>query len=330
MAGQSRSLRLAFAGTPVFAVSALDALHAAGFDIAGVFTQADRPAGRGQSLQQGPVKKRALELGIPVLQPTSFKEPGAADALRELSVDAFVVVAYGLILPAAALGIPRLGSFNIHASLLPRWRGAAPIQRAILAGDAETGVTIMRMEAGLDTGPMLRARAIPIRPDDTAASLHDRLSELGGELIVSVLTDLGAGPVPERAQPTSGVTYAAKIDKAEARIDWRQDAASLDRKVRAFNPWPVAETRLRGLQLRIHEAQPASAGALPPPMGTPWGTGAPPAPGTVLGLFADGIAVACGQGVLCIKRLQLPGRKPVDAREFANAQPLHGVQLGDP
>jgi len=329
LAGQSRSLRLAFAGTPAFAVGALDALHAAGFDIAGVFTQADRPAGRGQSLYHGPVKKRALELGIPVLQPLSFKEPGAAEALRTLAVDAFVVVAYGLILPAAALGIPRLGSFNIHASLLPRWRGAAPIQRAILAGDAETGVTIMRMEAGLDTGPMLESRAVPILPHDTAATLHDRLSVLGGELIVSVLADLSAGAVPERAQPTNGVTYAAKIDKAEARIDWREDAASLDRKIRAFNPWPIAETRFRGLQLRIHEAQPASAGTPPSPMDAESAPKASSLPGTVLGLLADGIGVVCGQGVLSIKRLQLPGRKPVDAREFANGQSLPGVRFGD-
>ncbi len=322
MTGQSRSLRLAFAGTPDFAVRALDALHRAGFEIAGVFTQADRPAGRGQSLQPGPVKKRAIELGIPVLQPLSFKEPGAADALRRLRVDAFIVAAYGLILPAAVLGIPRLGSFNIHASLLPRWRGAAPIQRAILAGDAATGVTIMRMEPGLDTGPMLGVRAVPILATDTAGTLHERLSELGAELIVSALADLGAGRATERAQPASGVTYAAKIDKAEARIDWRDDAASVDRKIRAFNPWPIAETRFRGLQLRIHEAQAAA----------PPGEAQEPStaqPGTVLGLVADRLAVACGRGVLYVERLQLPGRKPVHAREFANAQPLRGAQFGN-
>jgi methionyl-tRNA formyltransferase len=321
LAGHSRSLRLAFAGTPAFAVAALDALHSAGFLVAGAFTQADRPAGRGLGLQPSPVKKRAVELGIPVLQPLTFKAPDAADALAALGVDAFIVVAYGLILPAAVLGIPRLGSFNIHASLLPRWRGAAPIQRAILAGDAATGVTIMRMEAGLDTGPMLRARAVPILAEDTALTLHDRLGVLGGELIVSVLADLSVGAVQEQSQPASGVTYAAKIDKAEARIDWRDDAASLARKIRAFNPWPIAETRFRGQQLRIHEAQPAPPSALAPDAAS-----APP--GTVLGLVADAIAVACGQGVLYVRRLQLPGRKAVAAREFANAQPLGGAQFG--
>lgn len=325
MAGHSRSLRLAFAGTPAFAVAALDALHSAGFLVAGAFTQADRPAGRGLGLQPSPVKQRAVELGIPVLQPLTFKAAEASDALAALGVDAFIVVAYGLILPAAVLGIPRLGSFNIHASLLPRWRGAAPIQRAILAGDAATGVTIMRMEAGLDTGPMLKARAVPILAEDNAQTLHDRLSVLGGELIVSVLADLSVGPVPERAQPADGVTYAAKIDKAEARIDWREDAASLARKIRAFNPWPIAETRFRGLQLRIHVAEPAPGDA-PAAVQAPVPSSAPP--GTVLGLVGDAIAVACGQGLLYVKRLQLPGRKAVAAREFANAQSLSGAQFG--
>jgi len=322
LADPSRSLRLAFAGTPAFAIPALDALASAGFAIAGVFTQADRPAGRGQSLQPGPVKRRALELGIPVLQPVSFKTAEAQQSLQALDVDALVVVAYGLILPPAVLGIPRLGCFNIHASLLPRWRGAAPIQRAILAGDAATGVTIMRMEPGLDTGPMLAARAVPILAEDTAGTLHDRLSVLGGDLMVSVLADLSAGPLPERTQPTDGVSYAAKLEKAEGRIDWREDAASLDRKVRGFNPWPIAETRFRGQQLRIHEAAPATSTAVAR-------DGAPVPPGTVLGLDADGIAVACGQGVLSVKRLQLPGRKTVDARQFANAQPLAGAQFGN-
>jgi methionyl-tRNA formyltransferase len=321
LVGESRPLRLAFAGTPAFAVAALNALESAGFQIAAVFTQADRPAGRGQSLQPSPVKKRAVELGIPVLQPLSFKAADASDSLRALGVDAFIVAAYGLILPAAVLSIPRLGCFNIHASLLPRWRGAAPIQRAILAGDAITGVTIMRMEAGLDTGPMLKDRAVPILEEDTAETLQDRLSALGGELIVSTLTELSAGPVPERPQPTSGVSYAAKIDKAEARIDWRDDAASVARKIRAFNPWPIAETRFRGLQLRIHEAQAA-------PPAAPDHDPSPP-PGTVQGLVADRLRVACGRGVLCVKRLQLPGRKIVDAREFANARSLIGVQFGD-
>jgi len=309
-------------------------LHGAGFALAAVFTQADRPAGRGRSLQPSAVKKRAMELGIPVLQPASFKTAEAYDSLRGLAVDAFVVAAYGLILPAAVLGIPRLGCFNIHASLLPRWRGAAPIQRAILAGDAATGITIMRMEPGLDTGPMLAARATPISPKDTAQTLHDRLSVLGGELIVAVLADLGAGPVPERPQPTSGVSYAAKIDKAEARIDWREDAENLGRKIRAFNPWPIAETRFRGRQLRIHEAETApqiaaaSAPAAPAALAAALAQEPSPSPpGTVLGLVAEGVSVACGRGVLTLKRLQLPGRKVVDARELANAEPLIGAQF---
>jgi len=320
LAGHSRSLRLAFAGTPAFAVAALDALHSAGFLVAGAFTQADRPAGRGLGLQPSPVKKRAVELGIPVLQPLTFKAPDAADALAALGVDAFIVVAYGLILPAAVLGIPRLGSFNIHASLLPRWRGAAPIQRAILAGDAATGVTIMRMEAGLDTGPVLGVRAEPILAEDTALSLHDRLSVLGGELIVSVLADLSVGPVPERAQPAEGVTYAAKIDKAEARLDWREDAASLARKIRAFNPWPIAETRLHGTQLRIWDAEPAPRDA--PAAGAE--------PGLILAASDAGIDVACGRGALRILKLQLAGRKALCAREFINAQKLDGARFDAP
>ncbi len=263
------------------------------------------------------VKQRALELGIPVHQPASFKSAEAQDLLRGLEVDAFVVVAYGLILPAAALSAPRLGCFNIHASLLPRWRGAAPIQRAILAGDRRTGVTIMRMEAGLDTGPMLASVAVDIDAHDTSTSLHDRLAPLGAALVCEVLEALARGEARETPQPSEGVTYAAKIDKAEALIDWREDAAAIARKVHAFDPWPIAETRLHGTQLRIWDAEVAA----------PSGTGVHAAPGSVLAAGSAGIDVSCGRGVLRIQRLQLPGRKPLTARQFANAQPLVGVSL---
>jgi methionyl-tRNA formyltransferase len=312
----SRSLRLAFAGTPPFAVPALEAL-AGRFELVAVFTQQDRPAGRGRALQMSAVKQRALELGIPVHQPASFKSAEAQDLLRGLEVDAFVVVAYGLILPAAALSAPRLGCFNIHASLLPRWRGAAPIQRAILAGDRRTGVTIMRMEAGLDTGPMLASVAVDIDAHDTSTSLHDRLAPLGAALVCEVLEALARGEARETPQPSEGVTYAAKIDKAEALIDWREDAAAIARKVHAFDPWPIAETRLHGTQLRIWDAEVAA----------PSGTGVHAAPGSVLAAGSAGIDVSCGRGVLRIQRLQLPGRKPLTARQFANAQPLVGVSL---
>jgi methionyl-tRNA formyltransferase len=312
----SRSLRLAFAGTPPFAVPALEAL-AGRFELVAVFTQQDRPAGRGRALQMSAVKQRAVELGIPVHQPASFKSAEAQDLLRGLEVDAFVVVAYGLILPAAALSAPRLGCFNIHASLLPRWRGAAPIQRAILAGDRRTGVTIMRMEAGLDTGPMLASVAVDIDAHDTSTSLHDRLAPLGAALVCEVLEALARGEARETPQPSEGVTYAAKIDKAEALIDWREDAAAIARKVHAFDPWPIAETRLHGTQLRIWDAEVAA----------PSGTGVHAAPGSVLAAGSAGIDVSCGRGVLRIQRLQLPGRKPLTARQFANAQPLVGVSL---
>lgn len=317
----SRSLRLAFAGTPPFAVPALAAL-AERFELVAVFTQQDRPAGRGRALQMSAVKQRAAELGIPVHQPASFKSAEAQELLRGLEVDAFVVVAYGLILPAAALSVPRLGCLNIHASLLPRWRGAAPIQRAILAGDRRTGVTIMRMETGLDTGPMLASLAVDIDVQDTSKHLHDRLAPLGAALVCEVLEALARGEARETPQPSAGVSYAAKIDKAEALIDWREDAAAIARKVHAFDPWPIAETRLHGTQLRIWEAEVAAQGATDPGSAAGYA-----APGRVLAAGSAGIDVACGQGVLRIQRLQLPGRKPLTAQQFANAQPLAGVSL---
>ncbi|MHB8475214.1 MAG: methionyl-tRNA formyltransferase [Steroidobacteraceae bacterium] len=308
------SLRLGFAGTPEFAVPALDALRRV-HRVCAVFTQPDRPAGRGQALRESPVKALAVAHGIALHQPASFKSPEALEILRGLALDALVVVAYGLLLPPAALGCPKQGCINIHASLLPRWRGAAPIQRAILAGDAHTGVTIMRMDEGLDTGPMLAARAMDIRADDTAKSVHDRLAWAGADLIVETLAALDSGRIREVPQPSSGVTYAEKITKAEALIDWREDALQIWRRVRAFNPWPIAETRLDGAQLRIWDAELCDSDLR--------AAGAPGSePGTVLAAADDGIDVACGTGVLRILRLQLTGRKPLLAREF-----IQGLKL---
>jgi methionyl-tRNA formyltransferase len=312
-------LRLGFAGTPPFAVAALDALALSRHRLTAVFTKPDRPAGRGQAMQWSPVKQRADALGIPLFQPASFKTPEAVDALRHLALDALVVVAYGLILPPDALAAPRLGCFNIHASLLPRWRGAAPIQRALLAGDATTGITIMRMEAGLDTGPMLAVRPVTIAADDTSGSLHDRLARVGGELVVETLDELAAGDCHETPQPSAGVTYADKIRKAEGLIDWAGDAVDIVRRVRAFNPRPIAECQLDGAQLRVWEAR-VAAGAEDP------GAAAAP-PGTVLAATPAGIDVACGRGVVRILRLQLAGRRPLAAQEFIKAQPLAGARL---
>jgi methionyl-tRNA formyltransferase len=319
------SLRLGFAGTPEFAVPALDALVRGAHTVEAVFTKEDRPSGRGRTVHLSPVKKRALELGIEVHQPASFKTADAAQALRALRLDALVVVAYGLILSKDALAAPRLGCFNIHASLLPRWRGAAPIQRALLAGDETTGVTIMRMEEGLDTGPVLGEREMAIAPNDTAGSLHDRLALLGGELIGEVMDALAAGRAREVPQPSSGVTYAAKISKAEALIDWHEDAALVLRRIRAFNPVPVAETRLDALQVRIWEAELVST--LP---GSEVSPGTNISPGTVVRATSAGIDVACGLGEVRVIRLQLAGRKPLAAREFIQAEPLKGARFASP
>jgi len=311
------SLKLGFAGTPDFAVPALDRL-AGQHRICAVFTQPDRPAGRGQALHMSPVKRRALELGLSVHQPATFKSPQAIEMLRAAEVDALVVVAYGLILPLAALGIPRWGCINIHASLLPRWRGAAPIQRALLAGDPKTGVTIMRMAAGLDTGPMLSSRSADIHPTDTAKTLQERLAQMGAELIDESLEAVSRGLAREVAQPDEGVTYAAKIDKSEASIPWHESAEHIHRQVRAFNPWPVAQTQFNGQQLRVWEAEPIAA-----PSG---GRGSMP-PGSVLSATQEGIDVVCGAGILRILKLQLAGRKPLPAAQFLQGQRLDGARF---
>jgi methionyl-tRNA formyltransferase len=313
-------LKLGFAGTPDFAVPALERL-AERHRIAGVFTQPDRPAGRGQVLHLSPVKRRALELGLTVHQPANFKTPEALEMLRAAQVDLLIVVAYGLILPAAVLSLPARGCFNIHASLLPRWRGAAPIQRALLAGDPVTGVTIMRMEAGLDTGPILLSRSISIDARDNAKSLHDKLAAMGAQLIEESLQALRLGALHEVAQPLEGVTYAAKIDKTEALIQWERHAEEISRQVRAFNPWPMAQTRFDGKQVRIWEAE---------PIDSPDMRGATRPPGSVLTATREGIDVVCGTGVLRILKLQLAGRKALPAEEFLRGQRLDGSRFSNP
>ena len=300
-------MRIVFAGTPAFAVPSLRAACARG-EVVAVYTQPDRPAGRGRGVQASPVKLEATERGIPVLQPDSLRNLLARDTLRALKPDLMVVVAYGLLLPPKILDIPALGCWNVHASLLPRWRGAAPIQRAIEAGDAETGVCLMQMEKGLDTGPVLLSQALAIGDEETGGQLHDRLSELGAQVLSDGLGLLRAGMRPvARPQPELGVTYAHKLDKAEARLDWVQPAEVLARKVRAFNPWPVAEATLGGERLRIH-------GALALPLAHA------AVPGSVLAAGRDGLDVACGEGALRIRVLQRDGGRAITAADYLNAR----------
>ncbi len=315
-------MRIVFAGTPEFAKVALARLHGAGVEIALVMSQPDRPAGRGMKLQASPVKQFALDHGMAVAQPRSLKLDGkypedaaaAQDTLRAVQADAMVVAAYGLILPAWTLALPRLGCINIHASLLPRWRGAAPIHRAIEAGDTDTGVTIMQMDAGLDTGDMLLVQALPISAQDHTGSLHDKLAELGGELMVEALQRLGQGALPRTPQPAKGVIYAAKIDKAEAALDWLAPAALLERRIRAFQPAPGASAVIQGQALKIWRA------SVKPHQDA--------APGTVLAASAQGVDVATGQGVLRLHRLQKAGGKPLEAGEFLRGFALQvGLQF---
>jgi methionyl-tRNA formyltransferase len=301
------ALLTVFAGTPQFAVPALRALLASRHTVAGVLTQPDRPRGRGRQLMAGPVKQQALAQGLAVFQPASLRSEAGRATVAALAPDVMVVVAYGQILPPELLRMPRLGCINIHASLLPRWRGAAPIQRAILAGDSATGVTLMQMDEGLDTGGILAAQRVPIGERDTAASLQDTLAALGAELLPAVLEDLAAQRLQAQPQPQAGVTYAHKITKAEALIDWNAAADLISRQVRAFNPWPVAETVLGGEPLRIHAAFAADR------------PGPPAAAGTWLGLTDDALRVACGSGELWVTQVQRAGRKVVTAREFVNA-----------
>lgn len=309
-------MRLVFAGTPAFALPTLEALLAARHDVVAVYTQPDRPAGRGRRLAQSVIKHWALAHSLSVRQPLTLE--GAVDELAALKPDTLVVVAYGLLLPPAVLALPRYGCLNVHASLLPRWRGAAPIARAIEAGDREAGVTIMQMEAGLDTGPMLAQATVPILDSDTAATLEARLAPLGAGLMVRTLELLARGEVEPRAQDEAAATYAPKLRKSEALIDWSQPAEHLHRKVRAYNPYPVASTLLRGELLRLWEVGPMEP-ASPPKA----------APGSVLMAGPEGICVQAGRGTLVVTRLQLAGGKVLAARDFLNGTRLTaGERLG--
>jgi len=311
-------LRAAFAGTPEFALPALAALNAR-HSLVGVLTQPDRAAGRGQRLSASPVKQAAQALGAPLAQPASLKSEEGRAALSQWRPDVLVVVAYGLLLPREVLDLPRLGCINIHGSLLPRWRGAAPVQRALLAGDAETGVSIMQMDAGLDTGAVLLARRVPITPQHTAGYLQAQLAELGAAALLEVLDGLDAGTLAATPQPAAGVTYAAKIDKAEARIDWTWDAAAIDRQVRAFNPWPVAETRLAGEQLRIWGAH---------ALNVPVKDAKSADPGSIVDVSGEYMLVQCGSGALAVTNVQRPGRRPMSVRDFSHSLALAGRRLG--
>jgi methionyl-tRNA formyltransferase len=311
----SQPLNIVFAGTPAFAATSLEALLTTHHRVLAVYTQPDRPAGRGRKVQVSPVKALAQENGLEVRQPKSLKHENAQHALAGLNPDLMVVVAYGLLLPQAVLDIPRLGCINVHASLLPRWRGAAPIQRALLAGDTESGITIMRMEAGLDTGPMLYTLKTPIHDHDTGGSLHDRLAKLGAEALLNALPGLADGTLRAEVQDDGLANYASKLEKQEGLIDWSRTAAEIDRKVRAFNPWPVAQCRYRDKVMRIWRTQLLNQGCAA-------------TPGEVLDSGKAGIDVATGDGVLRITQLQMPGKRAMSAAEFLNAHAVEDVVLG--
>lgn len=313
-------MNIIFAGTPAFAVPTLRALlDAAPHRVCAVLTQPDRPAGRGRRLSASPVKQLALTAEVPVYQPVRLTAETVAQ-LQELTPDLMVVAAYGLILPAAVLAVPRHGCINVHASLLPRWRGAAPIARAIEAGDSTSGITIMQMDEGLDTGGIIVQGETAISEDDTAQTLHDRLAELGAKLLVQSLHQLAStGALTAQTQDETGACYAPKISKAEAQIDWSKPAIVLHRKVRAYNPWPIAYTRFRGRLLRVWEVGRVERAAEAPQ----------PLPGTVIATDVDALRVGTGDGVLPIRRLQLEGGRPVAAHAFINGHhPRPGEQLG--
>ncbi|MFK8083166.1 MAG: methionyl-tRNA formyltransferase [Granulosicoccus sp.] len=307
-------LRVAFAGTPEFAAVALDALLTSEHELVGVLTQPDRPAGRGRKLTPGAVKMRALDAGMPVLQPVSLKADEALQDFQQLHADVLVVAAYGLILPQTVLDMPELGCLNIHASLLPRWRGAAPIHRAILAGDPETGVCIMQMDAGLDTGDVLLKKRLAIGENETAAQLHDRLAQLGAQALLDALPARCRGELPAVAQSQSGVTYAEKLTKAEARLDFGLSSGELHRRVRAFNPWPVAEAMLCGQRVRLWQSREVDSHAEDDQT----------EPGTIIHVDAEAIRVRTGSRDIEFLKLQWPGKKAQSAADFAQGQSLTG------
>lgn len=309
------ALRVIYAGTPEFAVPALRSLIESGHDVVAVYTQPDRPAGRGRKLQASPVKLLASEAGIAVEQPENFREDQSCQKLADFKADVMVVAAYGIILPQRVLEMPRFGCLNIHGSLLPRWRGAAPIQRAILAGDAETGVTIMQMAAGLDTGDMLLKTHYPISANDTASTIHDALANDGADALQVVLSKLGSDELSPEVQDESQTTYAAKFNKLDAQIDWQLPAAEIDLLIRAFNPWPIAYTQQNDKPLRFYFSQ-----VVPDKLVSA-------APGTVLDESKQGIQIATGKGVINITQLQFPGGKPLAVREFLNGRSLAGEQF---
>lgn len=301
-------LRLVFAGTPDFALPCLEACLRAPVDVVAVYTQPDRPAGRGRKLLASPIKQRALARGVAIEQPQTLKDPEAQRRLADYAPDLVVVVAYGLILPRRVLAVPGLGCWNVHASLLPRWRGAAPIQRAILAGDTESGVDLMRMEAGLDTGPVLIERRTPIADRETGGSLHDRLAALGADALEEGLAQIARGEtLAARAQPDAGVVYAHKIEKHEARLDWNESAIALERKVRAFDPWPVAEAEIAGERLRIWSARAIEGNA-------------DATPGTIVGSGRERLDIACSSGMLRILEVQRAGGRRISVRDWHNAR----------
>jgi methionyl-tRNA formyltransferase len=319
---RARGLRIVFAGTPEFAAAALDAIASAGHDIVLVLTRADKPAGRGRALHESPVKRLARERGIAIEQPRTLRDAALQAKLRALDADAMVVAAYGLILPAEVLAIPRNGCLNIHASLLPRWRGAAPIQRAIEAGDAETGITIMQMDEGLDTGPMLLAEREPIRADDTGGSLHDRLAVLGARTIVAALDRLREGTLRAQPQPADGVTYAHKLSRADALIDWSQPARRIVDRVRAFDPVPGATAlleRMADSPVKVWAARPAQGGA---PHGATDAGASSVRPGTVLLAAPGHLWVACGDGAVELLELQRAGSRRLPVADFLRGCPI--------